>query len=75
LCFNAYHQPIEFILPPDEFGLGWIPVLDTAADTGVVEQTDALLARATITVDSRAVVLLQATAQLPGESIVNAPLE
>jgi glycogen operon protein len=69
LCFNAYHEPIEFILPPDEFGLGWIPVLDTAADTGVVEQTKPLPARATVMVDGRAVVLLQATAQLPAESI------
>src|SRR4029077_2283165 len=38
LCFNAHHEPIEFVLPPDEFGSGWVAVLDTATGTGHVEQ-------------------------------------
>ena len=34
LCFNAHHEPINFVLPPPEFGPAWIPVLDTAQVTG-----------------------------------------
>jgi glycogen operon protein len=63
LCFNAHHEPIEFTLPPEEFGLGWIPVIDSAADTGGVGQNGLLAARTTTTIDARAVLLLQATAE------------
>jgi glycogen operon protein len=30
LCFNAHHEPIEFMLPPEEFGARWEPVIYTA---------------------------------------------
>jgi glycogen operon protein len=33
LCFNAHHEPIEFSLPPEEFGRAWVPVVDTSAST------------------------------------------
>ena len=36
LCFNAHHEPVEFTLPPEEFGTEWIPVVDSAAES----QTD-----------------------------------
>lgn len=61
LCFNAHHEPIDFVLPPDEFGPGWLAVLDTATDTGQVENGDPVPPQGTITVDGRAVVLLQQT--------------
>ncbi|PJE22846.1 MAG: glycogen debranching enzyme, partial [Mycobacterium sp.] len=61
LCFNAHHEPIEFVLPPDEFGPGWRPVLDTAAGTGQVENADALPPQGKVTVEGRAVVLLEQT--------------
>jgi glycogen operon protein len=61
LCFNAHHEPIEFTLPPDEFAPGWLPVLDTAAGTGYVENGDALPPQGKVTVEGRAVVLLQQT--------------
>lgn len=32
LCFNAHHEPIEFTLPPTEFGDQWRIVVDTGAD-------------------------------------------
>jgi glycogen operon protein len=59
LCFNAHHEPIEFVLPPDEFGSGWLAVLDTADGTGRVENGDALPPQGKVTVERRAVVLLQ----------------
>ena len=31
LCFNAHHEPIEFVLPADQFGTAWVTVIDTAA--------------------------------------------
>ena len=61
LCFNAHHEPIDFVLPPDEFGEGWISVLDTAG----AEHPEPVGAGATVTIDARSVVLLQATDQHP----------
>ena len=37
LCFNAHHEPIEFTLPPKEFGPAWVPVIYTA-DTATAEE-------------------------------------
>ncbi|OBJ49269.1 glycogen debranching protein GlgX [Mycobacterium sp. 1423905.2] len=63
LCFNAHHEPIDFVLPPEEFGPGWTPVLDTNLATGQVEQDGALKAGGTIPVQGRSMVLLQATSE------------
>ena len=30
VCFNAHHEPIQFTLPPREFGAQWQVVIDTA---------------------------------------------
>ncbi len=30
LLFNAHHEEIDFVLPPVEYGQGWVAVLDTA---------------------------------------------
>ncbi|OBI92688.1 glycogen debranching protein GlgX [Mycobacterium asiaticum] len=59
LCFNAHHEPIEFTLPPDEFGANWQAVLDTSTATGQVEQEDAIKPKGKITVAGRAMILLQ----------------
>ncbi len=61
LCFNAHHEPIEFILPSDEFGPGWLPVLDTTAATGRPADPETLSPQGKILVEGRAVVLLQQT--------------
>ena len=59
LCFNAHHEPIEFTLPPAEFGATWLPVIYTGA---AVEPQDTIAAGATVTVDARAVMVLRAAA-------------
>jgi glycogen operon protein len=58
LAFNASHEPIEFTLPASDFGEAWTVVLDTA-EFGEVERTQ-LKPGETVTVDARAVVVLEA---------------
>jgi isoamylase len=60
LCFNAHHEPIEFTLPPKEFGPAWAPVIYTA-DTATAEEAKPVTAGAKVAVDARAVLVLQAT--------------
>ncbi|WP_448455062.1 glycogen debranching protein GlgX [Mycolicibacterium phlei] len=57
LCFNAHYEPIDFVVPDKRFGTAWRAVIDTAAGLG-----DELTVAAgeKITVDARAVVVLQA---------------
>ncbi len=59
LCFNAHHEPIGFVLPPAEFGASWLRVIYTSTDSG--GQDSPIAAGATVTVDARAVMVLQAT--------------
>ncbi len=59
VCFNAHHEPIQFTLPPAEFGAGWRIVIDSATpDNGHGDTT--VPAAATISVEPRAVIVLQA---------------
>jgi glycogen operon protein len=58
LCFNAHHEPIEFTLPPAEFGSAWNVVLDTT--TPELEGNPAISAATAFTVGARAAVVLQA---------------
>ncbi len=58
LCFNAHHEPIDFVLPADEFGAAWVPVIYTAADAA--EASEPLGAGAKVSVDARAVMVLRA---------------
>jgi isoamylase len=60
LCFNAHHEPIEFILPPDEFGRAWVPVVDTSASTANSQGAQPIPAGHTVQMAARAVVVLQA---------------
>jgi glycogen operon protein len=57
LCFNAHHEPIDFTLPPEEFGPAWTPVIDTAA---AADGAEPITAGAAVRVEARAMVVLQA---------------
>ncbi|HUC82408.1 MAG TPA: glycogen debranching protein GlgX [Flavisolibacter sp.] len=58
LIFNAYHDGLEFKLPPAKFGRKWTKVLDTS--TGYFEESgEAFKASATVHVEGRSVVLLK----------------
>jgi isoamylase len=60
LAFNAWHEDIEFTLPPTEYAEGWIVVVDTA-ELGEVEPLE-IKAGDTLTVAARATVVLRAAA-------------
>lgn len=55
LCFNAHYEPIEFVLPPAQFGARWVPAISTSANS----TRDAAAAGAAVKVDARAVLVLQ----------------
>ncbi|HOB50906.1 MAG TPA: glycogen debranching protein GlgX [Mycobacterium sp.] len=59
LCFNAHHEPIEFTLPPAEFGPAWRPVVDTAVAPDEVAGNAVVTAGETVPVAARAMVVLQ----------------
>ncbi|MBV9091162.1 MAG: glycogen debranching protein GlgX [Mycobacteriaceae bacterium] len=62
LCFNAHHEPIEFTLPPAEFGAAWVAVIDTT-ELGVTgDDLNPIDAGAAVKVGGRALVVLQAAA-------------
>jgi isoamylase len=61
LCFNAHHEPIEFTLPPNEFGPVWTPVLDTAAGADEGDEVQPVKAGTTIKLEARSIMVLQAT--------------
>lgn len=60
MCFNGHHEPIEFVLPPKEFGAAWQPVVDTAAEPVEAAEATAVKASDPIRVEARAMVVLQA---------------
>lgn len=57
LIFNAHFEAVDFILPPDRWGLRWLKVIDTAQ--GWVEDDAPLDAGAGLPVVARSFVLLQ----------------
>ena len=59
LCFNAHFEPIDFTLPPKEFGSAWKPVIYTV-DGAVMEGSRPVAAGAKLTVEARSVIVLQA---------------
>jgi len=58
LFFNAHYEPIEFTLPPTDFGASWVPVIYTADTTA--EEAKPVAAGAKVAVDARALMVLQA---------------
>jgi isoamylase len=63
LCFNAHHEPIEFTLPPEEFGRAWVPVVDTSILTPNGQKSEPIAASNTVLVEARTMVVLQADDQ------------
>ncbi|BBW99736.1 glycogen operon protein GlgX homolog [Mycolicibacterium moriokaense] len=57
LCFNAHYEPIEFVLPAEQFGTAWVPVINTAAAGD--EEAERYDASAKVSVDARSVLVLQ----------------
>jgi pullulanase/glycogen debranching enzyme len=33
LCFNAHYEPLQFTMPPTDFGASWEQIVDTAAQS------------------------------------------
>ena len=61
LWFNAHYEPIDFALPADEFGAGWVPVIYTASETD--EDAEPHDAGGKVMVAARAVMVLRAAAE------------
>jgi glycogen operon protein len=61
LCFNAHYEPIEFVLPPGEFGKAWQPVIDTAAGAGEIDDAAVVKASTPVRVEARSMVVLRAS--------------
>ncbi|HEX3816287.1 MAG TPA: glycogen debranching protein GlgX [Mycobacteriales bacterium] len=57
MCFNAHHEPVDFTLPPSEYGESWETVIDTTEpqqpDKPVLSE-----ACAHLTVEARSLVVL-----------------
>ena len=59
VCFNAHHEPLQFTMPPKEFGALWRVVIDSATpETGHGDTT--VPAASTVSVEARALIVLQA---------------
>lgn len=57
LIFNAYHEPLEFILPTAEWGELWYKELDT--NIGWLEDSEPVSAGSALTVEARSLVVLR----------------
>ena len=40
LMFNAHHEPLEFTLPEQKWGAGWMVILDTAEEKDLLAETE-----------------------------------
>jgi glycogen operon protein len=58
LCFNAHYEPLPFAAPDAAFGARWRRVIDTA-DPYVTQPVAELVAGATLTIESRSMMVLQ----------------
>jgi len=63
LCFNAHYEPIEFTLPPVEFGSCWRVVVCTGSADAA--QDENLRPAAKLTVDAHSAAVLQALQEAP----------
>ncbi|MCZ0913654.1 glycogen debranching protein GlgX [Gordonia amicalis] len=59
ICFNAHYEPIDFHLPPEQYGLEWSGELDTTHPTGDSDLTAA--SGDSVTVGGRSVLVLRKT--------------
>jgi len=58
IIFNAYHDNLNYVLPPEKFGDTWIKVLDTSENT-IDEHGTSYSAGDTVEVKGRSVVILK----------------
>jgi isoamylase len=58
IMFNAYHGPIDYILPPEKYAQTWLKILDTTEDS-VSEDGDHFSAGDTIQIAGRSIVMLK----------------
>jgi isoamylase len=58
MCFNAHREAIDFVLPASEFGLEWIPVVDTG-EGSADRRRKTIDAGAKLRVRARAMIVLQ----------------
>lgn len=59
VIFNAHHDGLPYVLPPEKFGRRWIKVLDTAEGSISEEGVDTFEAGDAIQVEGRSVVVLK----------------
>ena len=59
VIFNAAHHPMDYQLPTEKYGTYWIKVLDTSEDFIDESSTETYPPGGTISVASRAVVVLK----------------
>ena len=60
--FNAHHGELSFTMPPEEYGAGWVRVLDTADDLALGETVKA---RGTFGATARSMALFRRTGEPP----------
>lgn len=58
VIFNAYHEALDYSLPPEKYGTQWTKVLDTNQDI-IAEEGESFEAGELIRVEGRSVVLLK----------------
>ncbi|WJZ03105.1 glycogen debranching protein GlgX [Corynebacterium freiburgense] len=59
MCFNAYHECIEFTLPDARFGRRWKLIVDTTEETGYPLTEEIIAAGGTLEVPARSTMLLK----------------
>ncbi|MGI4750419.1 MAG: glycogen debranching protein GlgX [Janthinobacterium lividum] len=58
VIFNAYHEPLDYMLPPEKYGDTWVKVLDTTEDC-ISENGTTFKATENINVAGRSIVVLK----------------
>ena len=58
IIFNAYHDELEYILPPEKYGTQWTKILDTYKNT-INQKEGTYAAKDPIIVQGRSIVLLK----------------
>jgi isoamylase len=61
VLFNAYHEDIDYTMPPEEYGSTWEAVLDTASPMASQFEERRVKTGESIPVDARSILVLQRT--------------
>ncbi|NNM66583.1 MAG: hypothetical protein HKM06_01085 [Spirochaetales bacterium] len=56
--FNFYWESVPFEVPSPPLGFNWRKVIDTSADPGFWEESEAPLAESSLSVPSRSLIVL-----------------